>query len=79
MKTSKVIQDIRIYRSNETDSDHYLLCAEVNFSPQWLNNSNIKEDEFFKVRLLNNESIRLLYTQRVKLHLSNRKENEMEI
>ena len=33
MKTSKVIQDIRVYRSNEIDSDHYLLCAKVNFPP----------------------------------------------
>ena len=28
MKTSKVIQDIRVYRSNATDSDHYLLRAK---------------------------------------------------
>jgi len=33
MKTSKVIQDIRVYRNNEIDSDHYLLCAKVNFPP----------------------------------------------
>jgi hypothetical protein len=32
-KNSKVIQDIRIYRSKEIDSDHYLLCAKVNFPP----------------------------------------------
>ena len=31
MKTSKVIQDIRVYRSNEIGSDHYLLCAKVIF------------------------------------------------
>jgi len=31
MKTSKVIQDIRVYRSNEIGSNHYLLCAKVNF------------------------------------------------
>jgi len=42
MKTSKVIQDIRVYRSNETDSDHYLLCAKVNFPPRWLNKGNKK-------------------------------------
>ena len=29
MKTSKVIQDVRVYRSNETDSDHYLLCENL--------------------------------------------------
>ena len=32
-KTSKVIQDIRVYRSNERDTDHYLLCAKVHFPP----------------------------------------------
>jgi len=83
MKTSKIIQDIRVYRSNEIDSDHYLLCAKVNFPPRWLKKGNkkapLKEEEFFKVRLLNDESIRWLYDQRVKLHLNNRKENEIDI
>jgi len=32
-----------------------------------------------KVRLLNDESIRWVYTQRVKLHLNNTKENEIDI
>ena len=39
----------------------------------------LKQEEFFKVRLLNDESIRWLYTQRVKLHLNNTKENETDI
>jgi len=39
----------------------------------------LKPEEFFKVRLLNDDSIRWLYTQRVKLHLSNTKENEIDI
>ena len=83
MRTSKVIQDIRVYRSIEMDSDHYLLCAEVNFPPRQLNKGNkkapLKQKEFFKVRLLTDESIRWLYTQRVKLHLKNTKENEIDI
>jgi len=83
MKTSKVIQDVKAYRSNEIDSDRYLLCAKVNFPPRWLNESNkktpLKQEEFLKVRLLNDESIRWLYTQRVKLHFSNTKENEIDI
>jgi len=83
MKTSMVIQDIRIYRSNEKDSDHHLLCAKVNFPPRWLNKSSkkvpLKQETFFKVRLLNDENIRWLYTQRVKLHLNNTKENEIDI
>jgi len=35
--------------------------------------------KFFKARLLNDESIRRLYTQRVKLHLSNKKKDEIDI
>jgi len=82
MKTSKVIQDIRVYRSNEIDSDHYLLWAKVNFPPRCLNKGNkkapLKQEEFFKVRLLNDENLRWLYTQTVKLHLKDRKENEID-
>ena len=82
MKTSKVIQDIRVYRSNERDSDHYLLCARVNFPPRWLNKGNkkapLKQEESFKLRLLNDEIIRWLYTQRMKVHL-NTKESEIDI
>ena len=39
----------------------------------------LKQEEFFKVRLLSDESIRWLYIQRVKLHLKNTKENEIDI
>ena len=80
IKTSKLIQHIRVYRGNEIDSDGYLLCAKVNFPPGWLNKSNkktpLKQDAFSKVRLLNDGSIRWLYTQRMKLHLSNTQDDE---
>ena len=67
-KTSKVIQDFRVYRSNEIDSDRYLLYAKVNFPPRCLKKGNKKaplkqEDIFLKVKSLNDESIRWLYTQ----------------
>jgi hypothetical protein len=83
MKNSKVIQDTRVYSSNEIDSDHYLLCVKVNFRPRWLTGttkrSPIKQKEFIKVKLINDESIRWLYTQTVKLHLNNIKEDELDI
>jgi len=60
-----------------------LLRAKVNFPPRCLNKGNkkapLKQEESFKVRLLNDESIRWLYIQRVKLHLNNTKENETDI
>jgi hypothetical protein len=39
----------------------------------------LQQEEFFKVRLLNDESIKWLYRQRVKLRLNNTKENEIDI
>ena len=37
-------------------SDHYLLCAKVNFPPRWLNKGKkkapVKQEELFKVRML---------------------------
>ena len=51
-----------MFPGNEIDSDHYLLCAKANFPPRWLNKGNkkapLKQEESFKVRLLNDESIR---------------------
>jgi glycyl-tRNA synthetase beta subunit len=83
MKTSKVIENVRVYRSTELDSQHYLICTQVNFPPRWLNKNvtkfRSKQEEFFKTRLLKDESIRWLYTQRVKLDLNNVKENETDI
>jgi hypothetical protein len=71
MKTSEVIQDNRVCRGIELDSDHYLLYAKINFSPHWVNKNkkkfSVRQEEFFKIRLLHDESIKWLYTQRVKL------------
>jgi hypothetical protein len=71
-----------VYRSIELDTDHYL-CAKVNSPPRWLNkNINKKvpsnQEEFFKIRLLNDERIRWLYTQRMKFHLNSIKEKETD-
>jgi len=61
LKTSKVIQDIRVNRNTELDSDHHLLCTKVNFTPPWLHlkkkKVSVKQEEFFKIKSLNDESI----------------------
>jgi hypothetical protein len=81
MKTLKVIQDIRVYRSITIDSDHYL-CAKVNYPTRALNKNlkiSVQKKEFSKIGLLNDESRRWPYTQRVKLHLNNIKTNETDV
>jgi hypothetical protein len=82
MKTSKVMWDIRVYRSIELDSDGYLSCAKVNFPPWWHNNIKkvpVKQEEFFKIRLLNNKNIRWHYAQGVELYSNNIKTNETDV
>jgi hypothetical protein len=82
MKTSKVMWDVRVYRSIELDSDPYLSSAKVNFPPLWLNN-NIKKvpvkQKFFKIGLSNNENKRWHYTQGVELYSNNTKRNETDV
>jgi hypothetical protein len=55
MKTLKVIQGTRVYRSIALDSDHYLLCAKVSFPTRGLN-KNLKSfntaKRISKIRLL---------------------------
>ena len=62
--------------------DHLLTHSDLTYPEVSSNKGNkkapLKQEEFFKVRLLNDESIRWLYTQRVKLHLNNTKENEVD-
>jgi len=48
MKISKVMQDMRGYRSTQLESDHYLIRAEVNCPPRWLNK---KQKYFSKARI----------------------------
>jgi hypothetical protein len=83
-KAAKIIQDIRVHRGMELDTDQYLLYAKVEFPPIWLNKSRskrilLKPEEFFKIRHIKDESVKWLYQQRVKIHLSNIPENYTDI
>jgi hypothetical protein len=75
------MQDITFYRRIELDTEHYLLCAKVDFPPRWL--STNKKSSFKPRRSLQNknfyESIRWLYIQTAKFHLNNIKENKTDI
>lgn len=79
-KMAKVIQDIRVYRGIELNTDHYLLGAKIDFPPRWVNTKIMttvikKPEEFYKTKLLNDQSIRWLYQQRVKFYTNKRKQH----
>jgi hypothetical protein len=51
VKTLKVIQDIKVYRSIGLDSDRYLLCPKVNFPLRGLNKNkkrSVKQEKIKK-------------------------------
>ena len=41
---------MRVHRSSELESDHYLIHTEVNCPPRWLN-KNRKKKKFRKARI----------------------------
>ena len=83
-KMAKIIQNIRVYRGIELNTDHYLLGVKVEFPPRWLNKKSknqiaTKPDEFYKTNLLNDESTKWLYEQRIKFHMNKIEENSEDI
>lgn len=67
--------DIRVYRGTECGTDHYLIRAkctftwkENHFKKQYINKKMV-QDEKLNIELLQNESIRMLYQQRMDREL----------
>jgi hypothetical protein len=60
--------DVRTYRGCEIGSDHYLIQAKLRIPPKWLKtptNIQHEKNQCYKIKLLYDESIRWLFTQRV--------------
>jgi hypothetical protein len=66
-KLSELFLDVRVYRSSDIGSDHFLTLAKLRFPPNWLHlpkNTARKENILhYKISLLNDESIRWLYKE----------------
>lgn len=72
------IQDVRVYRGYDIYSDHYLLIATVLMIAKWKKRKTQekRKEEVFKVYLLEEESIRKLYQNRLQKHLERNVMNE---
>lgn len=68
------LQDVHVYRGCDINSDHHLVMARFALWTKW-KNSKVKErplqEDVYKIYLLNQESIRNLYQQRLNQYILN--------
>ena len=72
-KLAKQVSDTRVYRGYDVFSDHYLVISQIRLYTKWkkIKTSTRQENkEVFKVYLLEQESIRRLYQDRLNRHLN---------
>jgi len=63
---------MKIFRDSDKGSDHFLVTTRINQLSRWKqqsNNSKLVNEVVYKVYLLQEESIRSLYKQRVDENL----------
>lgn len=72
-KMKSLVQDVRVFRGSEIGSDHFLVIAEVKLQTKWKRNKpkDRNKEEVYKVYLLQDESIKLLYQKRLQNYLTN--------
>ena len=68
-KVAGSVRDTRVYRGADICSDHFLVVATVDLYTKWKKmkplNTRTTDKQVYKVHLLNEDSIRLLYIQRL--------------
>lgn len=70
-KLSSLVQDVRVHRGSDIHSDHYLVVAKVVLLAKWKKIRKIEnpEGDVYKVYLLQEDSIKYLYQQRLLQYL----------
>lgn len=70
----KQIEDTTVKRGCDINSDHFLVVSRITLLSRWVRGKNNKKsknntEEVYKTHLLENESVRSLYQNRVNFHL----------
>jgi len=71
-KLRNQVEDTRVYRGSDIYSDHYLVVATIRILGRWKKIHKVethRQEEVFKVYLLQEESIRDLYQRRLNQYL----------
>jgi len=72
-RLKNLVQDTKIFQGYDIGSDHFLVTCRINLLSRWKqqsNNSRLTNELVYKIYLLQEESIRSLYQQRLAKTLS---------
>jgi len=70
-KLSPLVNDTKVFRGYDVTTYHYLLISKIRLSPKWytFTKRSLREEEIFRVHLLEDPSIKLLYQKRLYQNL----------
>jgi len=70
-KLSPLVNDTKIFRGYDVTTDHYLLISKIRLPQKWYTFSkrSLRQEEIFRVRLLEDPCRKLLYQRRLEQNL----------
>jgi len=71
-KLSPLVQDTKVFRGYDLTTDHYLLISKICLPQKWYTfiNKSPRQEEVFRVHLLEDSSIKLFYQRRLEQNLT---------
>ena len=68
---SPLINDTKVFRGYDVTTDHYLLITKIRLPQKWYTFTKIslRQEEIFRVHLLEDPSIKLIYQRRLEQNL----------
>jgi len=70
-KLSPLLNDTKVFRGYDVTTDHYVLISKIRLLKKWYTFTKrfLRQDEIFRVHLLEDVSIKLLYQRRLEQNL----------
>ena len=70
-KLSPLVNDTKVFRGYDVVTDHYLLISKISLLKKWYRfiKTSLRQEEIFRVHLLEDSSIKLLYQRRLEQNL----------
>jgi len=70
-KLSPLVNNTKVFRGCDVTTDHYLLISKIRLPQKWytFTKRSLRQEEIFRVHLVEDRSIKLLYQRRLEQNL----------
>ena len=70
-KLSPLVNGTKVFRGYDVTTDHYLLISKIRLPQKWytFTKRSLRQEEIFRVHLLEDPSIKILYQRRLEQNL----------